>query len=129
MTKGLFLSVLLGLLPALAIAQTQVTPTPSGSTGIEGTISAGPMHGGPVREGAAPTAPLADMSFEVKQGDRVVATFRTDSNGHFRVLLPAGQYTIARKEKTSIGHYGPFEVNVAPGEMSEHHWECDTGLR
>jgi hypothetical protein len=129
MTKALLIFAVLALLPTLGMAQSDSTPAPLDSTGIKGTISAGPVHGGPEREGAGATAPLADVTFEVKQGDRVVSTFQTDSKGQFQISLPPGHYTISRKEKTAVGRYGPFEVDVAPGKMSEHHWECDTGLR
>jgi len=83
-----------------------------------------------VRAGASSSAPLAGMAFVVKQGDEVVTTFQTDDRGHFRVLLPAGHYTVARKDYASaIGSYGPFPVEVSPGKMTSVRWECDTGLR
>ena len=74
--------------------------------------------------------PLANMVFVVKQGEQMVTTFQTDEQGHFRIGLAPGHYTIARKDLTrAVGHYGPFEVEVSPGKMTRVQWECDTGLR
>jgi len=86
--------------------------------------------GGPTRQGTPDSRPLANIAFEVKQGDRVITTFQTDGEGHFRQLLTPGQYTVVRKDlKSSIGHYGPFDVSVSPGKMTAVQWKCDTGIR
>jgi hypothetical protein len=123
-------SALIILAPCLALAQTQPSPLPESSAGIEGTISAGPAQGGPSKEGGSNSQPLANMTFEVKQGERVITSFQTDAQGRFRVLLEPGHYTISRKDYTSaVGSYGPFEVEVSPGKMATVQWECDTGLR
>ncbi len=123
-------SALIILAPCLAMAQTQPSPTPESRAGIEGTIAAGPAQGGPSKEGGSNSRPLADMAFEVKQGDRVITSFQTDAQGHFRVLLEPGHYRISRKDYTSaVGSYGPFEVEVSRGKMATVQWECDTGLR
>jgi hypothetical protein len=123
-------SALIVLAPRLALAQTQPSRTPASRTGIEGTISASPAQGGPSKEGGSHSRPLANMAFEVKQGDRVVSSFQTDAQGHFRVLLEPGHYTISRKDyTTAVGFYGPFEVEVSRGKMATVQWECDTGLR
>jgi hypothetical protein len=70
------------------------------------------------------------MSFEVRQGDRVIASFQTNEQGHFRQALAPGHYTVVRKDwKSAVGSYGPFEVVVSQGEMTAVEWKCDTGLR
>ena len=118
------------LAPCLAVAQTQPSPAPESSAGVKGSISAGPAQGGPSKEGVSDSRPLANITFEVKQGDRVITSFQTDSQGHFRVLLTPGHYTISRKDYTSaVGSYGPFAVEVRPGKMATVQWECNTGLR
>ena len=89
-----------------------------------------PIHGGPVREGARESAPLAHVNFQVKQGDKIISSFTTDDAGHFRVLVPAGHYSIVRKDRTAaIGAFGPFEVEVSAGKMASVNWQCDSGLR
>ncbi len=121
---------LFGLSPCLALAQTDTTPTSGASSGIEGTIMVGPIHGGPVRQGVSSTVGLAKTGFVVKQGDKVVTSFETDSQGHFKVMLPPGHYTVTRQNyQGAVGHYGPFEVTVTEGKMATVQWQCDTGLR
>jgi len=111
-------------------AQNPVPATPNDHTGIEGTITMSPVQGGPTRQGSSDSKPLANMSFEVKQGDRVIASFQTDEQGHFRQPLAPGHYTVVRKDwKSAVGSYGPFEVVVNQGTMTRVEWKCDTGLR
>jgi hypothetical protein len=111
------------------LAQTTPTAAPNDSTGIEGTISISPAQAGPVKQGASQSAPLGNMAFEVKQDGRAVSEFQTDGQGHFRVLVPPGRYTVSRKHRQAIGSFGPFEVTVVAGKMSSVRWECDSGIR
>lgn len=122
--------VLMTLLPFVARAQVQSVPNPHGQTGIEGTITMSPVKGGPTRAGGLDARPLANTTFEVKQGDRLIISFQTDAEGHFRQTLEAGHYTISRKDwKSAVGSYGPFEVVVSAGRMTTVQWNCDTGIR
>jgi hypothetical protein len=99
-------------------------------TGIEGVILVSPIHGGPARQGVADSRPLANTVFVVK-GDRGVAgSFTTDQHGKFQVSLPAGHYVVApRDPHGKIGSYGPFEVDLVPGQIQKVQWMCDTGMR
>jgi hypothetical protein len=119
---------LVGLFWSFASAE-----TPSGGntgTGIEGVIMISPAMPGPAREGMPDTKPVANVTWVVQTEKAVVASFNTDSEGRFRVSLPPGHYTVSRKEHMSrIGHYGPFEVDVAPGKMTTVEWKCDSGMR
>lgn len=111
-------------------AQMQPMATPRDLTGIEGTITVSPVQGGPTRQGSSDSRPLANIAFEVKQGDRVITLFQTDEQGHFRLTLEPGEYTISRKDwKSAVGSYGPFDVSVSRGRMTVVHWSCDTGIR
>jgi hypothetical protein len=122
--------VFLVLFSRVGLAQPPSTPKPEPETGIEGVISAGPIGGGPSRQGVPDSKPLANIEFVVTKGNSVVASFRTDDRGRFRISLPAGHYTISRKDwNAKIGSYGPFEVDVAVGEMKAVRWDCDTGIR
>jgi hypothetical protein len=59
-----------------------------------------------------------------------VASFTTDDQGHFRTLVPAGHYKVSMKgRKSSIGRFGPFEVDVATGKITKVEWQCDSGIR
>lgn len=105
--------------------------TPSGAeTGIEGTISISPAQAGPVRDDSPDSRPLANATFAVENEKGEVAAFTTDSQGHFRTLVPPGHYKVSMKgRKSSIGRFGPFEVDVVTGKMSQVQWNCDSGIR
>jgi hypothetical protein len=122
--------VLLALFSRAGLAQPPSTPKSEPETGIEGVVLAGPIHGGPSKRGDPDSAPLANTEFLVVKENSTVASFKTDDQGRFRISLPAGHYTISRKEgKAAIGGYGPFEVEVTAGQMKRVQWNCDTGMR
>jgi Carboxypeptidase regulatory-like domain len=112
-------------------AQTSPTPMPEAAeTGIEGVMTVGPIHGGPVRPGIPSTKPLANATFVVGNETGAVAEFTTDDRGRFRVSLPPGHYTVTKKDhQKGIGRYGPFDVDVTAGQMTKVEWHCDTGMR
>jgi hypothetical protein len=59
-----------------------------------------------------------------------VAAFTTDGQGHFRALVPPGHYKVSMKgRKSSIGRFGPFDVDVVAGKMTNVQWQCDSGIR
>ena len=104
---------------------------PSGAeTGIEGVITISPTQAGPVRDDSPPSRPLANAAFAVENEKGEVASFTTDGQGHFRTSVPPGHYKVSMKgRKSSIGRFGPFEVNVVAGKMTKVQWECDSGIR
>jgi len=103
----------------------------SGSeTGIEGVITISPTKAGPVRADAPSSQPLANTAFVVENQKDEVASFATDEQGRFRLPLAPGHYKVSLKGRTtSIGRYGPFEVDVVAGKMTKVQWQCDSGLR
>jgi hypothetical protein len=106
--------------------------TQSGSgTGIEGVITFGPTQGGPIRADTPSSKPLANATFVVEnEKGAEVASFTTDDQGRFRVPLTPGHYAVSKEgKKHGIGHYGPFDVDVVVGRMTNVQWECDTGIR
>lgn len=122
--------LLLATFSCLALAETQPTSTPKLATGLEGTISVGPVHGGPERLGVPNSRPLANTAFVVKKGDDPVTSFTTDDQGWFRIPLLPGHYTVSKKDREGkLGSYGPFEVDVVAGQMTKVQWDCDTGVR
>jgi len=119
--------VLLVLSGCFSSGQTQ-----SGSgTGIEGVITFGPTQGGPIRADTPSSKPLANATFVVEdEKGAEVASFTTDDQGRFRVPLTPGHYAVSKEgKKHGIGHYGPFDVDVVAGRMTNVQWECDTGIR
>ena len=122
--------VLLALFSRFVWAATEATPKPEQETGLEGVISVGPIQGGPTRQGVPDSRPLANTEFLVVKENSTVASFKTDDQGRFRISLPSGHYTISRKDwQASVGSYGPFQVDVAAGQVKRVQWNCDTGMR
>lgn len=110
-------------------ASTGQTPS-AGESGIEGVITISPANPGPIRADAPGSVPLANAAFVVEKNNAEMTSFITDDKGRFRVSLPPGHYKISLKgRKTTIGRFGPFEADVAPGKMTNVQWECDSGIR
>ena len=105
--------------------------TPSvGESGIEGIITISPSQPGPSRSDAPDSKPLSNTAFVVKDLTGEVTSFTTDDQGQFRIPLRAGHYSISLKgRRSSIGHFGPFEVDVVSGKMTKVQWKCDSGIR
>jgi carboxypeptidase family protein len=123
------LLIALGLLLMAVCASTGQTPS-AGQSGIEGVITISPANPGPTRVGAAASMPLANATFAVEKNNGEVTSFTTDDQGRFRVSLPPGHYRISLTgRKSSIGRFGPFEADVAPGKITSVQWECDSGIR
>jgi hypothetical protein len=101
------------------------------ASGIEGTITITPWGPGPVRTDESSAKPLANASFVVHTETNTVASeFTTDAQGRFRVSLAPGHYKVSLKNrKSSIGKFGPFEVEVTAGKMTAVQWQCDSGMR
>jgi len=112
-----------------ACACTGQTPS-GGESGIEGIITISPARPGPVRADEAASVPLANATFVVENNNSEVASLTTDDQGRFRVLLAPGHYKVSLKgRKSTIGRFGPFEVDVTSGKMTNVQWECDSGIR
>jgi hypothetical protein len=105
--------------------------TSSGAeTGIEGIITISPTQAGPVRDDSPGSKPLANATFAVENEKGEMASFTTDDQGHFRTSVPPGHYKVSMKgRKSSIGRFGPFEVDVVAGKMTNVQWQCDSGIR
>src|SRR2546430_17178127 len=89
---------LLALFSRFVVAETPVTPKAEPGTGLEGVISIGPVHGGPLRQGEPDSKPLAHTEFVVVKENSTVASFKNDVQGRFRISLHTIHYTISRKE-------------------------------
>jgi Prealbumin-like fold domain len=110
---------------------TSAGQTPAGGeSGIEGIITISPSMPGPTRMDAPGSVPLANVTFVVENKNGEVTSFTTDDKGHFLTALPPGHYKVSLKgRKSSIGRFGPFEADVAPGKTTNVQWECDSGIR
>jgi hypothetical protein len=103
---------------------------PGAETGIEGVITISPAQPGPIRADTPGSKPLANVTFAVENEKGEVASFTTDDQGRFRTSLTPGHYKVVMKGKNrAIGRFGPFEVDVVAGKMTNVQWECDSGIR
>lgn len=112
----------------------QPSPTPplvtAPNTGIEGRITISPAHGGPVKINEPSSKPLANTTFVATKDGGGATEFTTDDQGHFKVLLEPGHYTVTKKgQGKGIGRYGPFDALVVAGQMTRQEWQCDSGMR
>lgn len=102
----------------------------SSDSGVEGTITTSPTRPGPLRRDDAVSKPLPDITFVVQDGEKKVATFTTDAEGRFRLLLKPGHYVVSREgPKSAVGFFGPFEIDVVAGKITKVDWQCDSGMR
>jgi hypothetical protein len=100
------------------------------TTGIEGTVSVGPIQGGPSRQGVPDSAPMANMPFVVENAAGLVTTFTTDEHGHFRVALAPGKYTIKIQKPQMKGlGCGLPDIEVTAAGFKKVNLNCDTGMR
>jgi hypothetical protein len=119
-----FVTITFGLLSCLALAGGEA------ETGLEGIITISPSHGGPAIIGVPNSKPYANAEFIVKKGDDVVASFKTDEQGQFRLRLTPGHYEVSMKESgRKFGRRGPFEVDIVAGQVKRVEWTCDSGMR
>ncbi len=100
------------------------------ATGLEGVIVVSPTQPGPTVEGAPSSTPLAGVDFDVRKGSDIVASFKTDELGRFRISLPPGHYVVSMKSgKRRMRNQSSFEVDVIAGHIKHVQWTCDSGLR
>jgi hypothetical protein len=106
-------------------------PQPADSlllTGLEGTVRRGPIM--PVCQVGVPCDAPFSATFQVSQGQRLVARFHSDSAGHYLVLLPPGGYVIA-PDAGSPGFLSgqTREATVWTRGLTHLDLEFDTGIR
>jgi hypothetical protein len=120
---------LLSLACALGITGcADVAVTITTDTGLVGIVVRGPVE--PVCQPQVPCdAPFA-ASFTVQQGTRLIATFRSDAQGHFEVHLPAGTYLVVPgRDAAIISPSGQAkQVVVGSDGLTQVRLEFDTGI-
>lgn len=113
-----------------AAASEPKQPDAASGSGIEGVITIA-LASGPTRPGVSDSRPLPNATFVVRQDDQTITTFTTNAEGQFKVPLPPGRYSVTMQgqRRPQPGFYGPFEVEVTAGKMSQVSWKCDSGMQ
>jgi hypothetical protein len=107
-----------------------VEPDGRGSipTVLEGIAYRGPTR--PVCQVDNPCNAPFSATFEVRQGERVVALFQSDSAGRFLVRLAPGTYTVVPDASAPLlARSQAHEVTVEPGGLTYVQLNFDTGIR
>jgi len=105
------------------------SPAAPSDTGLVGTVTRGPIR--PVCQVDVPCDEPFSASFRVQQGSRLVASFRSDSQGHFELRLSPGMYLVVPGSDAPI--ISPTaqtkQVNVASNGLTTVVLQFDTGIR
>ncbi len=120
--------VLAGAVAATASCTSPIRPTIL-DTGLAGTILRGPIQPVCVPEVSC-DAPLV-ASFGVYSDTQQIATFTTDTQGHFEVRLPPGTYLILIMSDSTLVAPGsqPKQVTVLSEGVTTVALLYDTGIR
>jgi hypothetical protein len=105
-------------------------PVSPPESGIRGTALRGPVTPGPSRLGQGGEAPL-QATFLVRRAGREVTQFKSDANGDFEVLLPAGVYVIVPDRSTPMPapQNQKKSVTVPADDFAVVTLRFDTGMR
>ena len=96
------------------------------ATGFRGYVTRGPTM--PVcRVGVPCTAPAKGVKLRFSRAGRLSGTATTNDRGWYRVVLPAGRYTVSVNAKGSA--FGPRSATAQKGRMIRCDFLIDTGIR
>jgi hypothetical protein len=126
-SAGFFLTVAIA---TLFVTEFQMKAESAPGSGIEGTVTVSPTHGGPIKEGEPDSAPMANAALVIETAGGSAKTVTTDGQGHFKIELPPGRYSL-RTEKTGMRgrRCALLDIEVSAGEFKQVHLNCDTGMR
>lgn len=117
------------LLVAACVAARCGAPAGPTDTGLTGTVRRGPIT--PVCQLSVPCDEPFSATFTVRQGDRTVTTFHSDSHGHFESHLPPGVYLVVPSADAPI--ISPTaqakQVEVMANGLTTIVLQFDTGIR
>jgi len=104
----------------------------SGKGILEGSVFAGPTCPveGPDMEECEPN-PLIDQRISVfDSSQNELASVKTNENGDYRLILPAGTYTVDSKfDGIMFSKDLPMTVTITAGKTTELDISVDTGIR
>jgi len=116
--------------PPTATHESTSTPsTPSGETGIAGTVLIGPQCPVVREDEPCPDQPYeADIDVYEASG-KLVAQVRSDANGEFFVALAPGAYRLEPRSPGALPYGSPQDVTVTAGHVAHVVVSYDSGIR
>jgi hypothetical protein len=118
-------------LPLLLASWTMACESPSApsSTGLSGTVLRGPTQ--PVCAANQSCEAPFSSGFTVLKIGTIVASFRSDAQGHYEIRVPAGGYTIVPDADAPImaPRSQSKDVTVGSSGMTVLDLHFDTGIR
>jgi hypothetical protein len=103
--------------------------SPTVTTGLTGIVVRGPIT--PLCQSQVPCDVPFSATFSVEQNARRISEFRSDADGRFTVMLPAGVYRVVAGTDAPI--LSPLSqakmVEVLPVGLTEVRLDFDTGIR
>jgi hypothetical protein len=105
------------------------SPSAPSSTGLSGTVLRGPTQ--PVCSANQTCDAPFSSGFTVLKIGTIVASFRSDAQGHYEIRLPAGGYTIVPDADAPImtPRSQSKDVTVGSSGMTMLDLHFDTGIR
>jgi hypothetical protein len=99
------------------------------TTGLSGSVHRGPVA--PVCQVGVPCDVPFAASFDVRQGSLIVATFQSDSGGHFTVSLAPGTYLVVPRADAPLMNPATQTKSVAVDAtgLTSVQLLFDTGIR
>ena len=104
------------------------TAMPDGDSGIEGTITVGPIS--PVTRAGMPNErPYQAKVAVLDANGQIITQFESDATGKFRVLLKPGTYVIQPTSPAQYPHAAEQMVEVVAGQFTHVAIAYDRGIR
>ncbi len=128
--KFLPLLILVILLSSCAqVQQTLLTPTPS--SGIDVSVTEGPMCPGPVAVGKneCPNQPYQATITVFDANNHKVSEFQTDTAGYFKLSLAPGTYVLHPESPKPLPRAADQTVTITAGQYTQVKIVYDTGMR
>jgi hypothetical protein len=124
-------AILIYIIILIGLSACTTTPTPSGTSGIEGYVTEGPTCPGPVPIGGNECqdrpyqATITVLTAEGKQ----VTQFKTDIIGYFKIPLSPGTYILHPESGNPMPNAAEQTVVVSENQYTQVTILYDTGMR
>lgn len=128
--RALLRMIILIALSACALINPRIS-TPVPSSGIEGTVTLGPVCPGPVSVGDlnCHDKPYQSKISVIDSSGQLVTRFDTDEQGNFKISLLPGTYTLQPDQGEPFPVASDLSVVVIENQYTPVSIQYDTGIR